>query len=229
VVDLTGTASKGKYSPDDLAKHFQKIEPRWEKSKRRRPKKHFTLAWRRRREIQIILQNRGEELPAHIIDDLVHEKAQILGDSLGLTAKEREMLKITTIRPYDQTVEEREALRKARKRERDRERQRQRRQPRAEYLAANHLSRTRPWEAEGITRRTWERRRNKRVASPSPTTYSSMVVDAPASVERTVQAFPFTTTVGYLLRLYQYRQLTSGKLIEAVPGLAACSELRRVA
>ena len=36
---------------------------------------------------------------------------------------------------------------------------------RAEYLEANNLSKTKPWEAEGISRRTWERRRNKVDAS----------------------------------------------------------------
>ena len=32
---------------------------------------------------------------------------------------------------------------------------------RAEYLESNNLSRDQPWIAEGISRRTWERRRNK--------------------------------------------------------------------
>lgn len=45
--------------------------------------------------------------------------------------------------------------------------------PRADYLAKNRLSRSKPWQQEGISRRTWERRRARGtiggsfVASPS--------------------------------------------------------------
>lgn len=34
-------------------------------------------------------------------------------------------------------------------------------QPRAEYLADHSLSRDKPWLSEGISRRTWERRRKR--------------------------------------------------------------------
>ncbi len=44
--------------------------------------------------------------------------------------------------------------------------------PREDYLASLP-SRQRPWEAESISRRTWERRRSKRVASPLPTIVSN--------------------------------------------------------
>jgi putative DNA primase/helicase len=52
------------------------------------------------------------------------------------------------------------------KRERDRVRKATRRRaggavPRPEYLAHNALSRTKPWEHEGVSRRTWERRRGR--------------------------------------------------------------------
>ncbi len=58
------------------------------------------------------------------------------------------------------------------RRAKDRDRQRRKRRkagvkPRKVYLAGA-LSQSKPWEAEGISRRTWERRRAKsRVASPS--------------------------------------------------------------
>ena len=42
----------------------------------------------------------------------------------------------------------------------ERRRRKKRQTPRAEWLARS-LSRTKPWEAEGISRSTWERRRNK--------------------------------------------------------------------
>jgi len=71
------------------------------------------------------------------------------------------------------------------KRERDRERKMARRRaagavPRADYIAKNDLARTKPWEQEGISRRTWERRRARgtmggsSVASPSATAAGSL-------------------------------------------------------
>jgi hypothetical protein len=97
------------------------------------------------------------------IDGLCPIKAQELGDRLQLTAAERTELHITTIAPCDQTPKQRAALRKERRRQYDRERQRRKREAkagmsRAQYLAASK-SRTRPWEAEGVSRRTWYRRR----------------------------------------------------------------------
>jgi hypothetical protein len=38
---------------------------------------------------------------------------------------------------------------------------------REQYLAENHLSRTKPWQAEGISRRTWYRHRKAGGTSPS--------------------------------------------------------------
>ena len=50
---------------------------------------------------------------------------------------------------------------------------------RAEYLEANNLSRTQPWLTEGISRRTWERRR-KRDASLAAI-HKSNALDRPAA------------------------------------------------
>lgn len=106
------------------------------------------------------------------------EKADELGLQLGLTYEERAYLKITTIGACDVSKAERSRLRKERKRERDKLRARDRRlargaQTREEYIA-NSLTTQRPWAAEGISRRTWERRREGRcVVGPSPTIESN--------------------------------------------------------
>jgi hypothetical protein len=68
-------------------------------------------------------------------------------------------LKIVTIGACDLLKAERTARRKAKARQRDEARRRTAgAETRAEY-ETNSLSKTRPWEAEGISRRTWERRR----------------------------------------------------------------------
>jgi hypothetical protein len=84
-------------------------------------------------------------------------KARSLGDRLGLRDAERTALDIRTIRPIDITDE---ALHERRK-QKDRERQaRKRRLQRAGKPAP--LSQTKPWVAEGISRRTWYRRQAER-------------------------------------------------------------------
>jgi hypothetical protein len=81
-------------------------------------------------------------------------RARPLGERLGLTDAERTALAIEKIRPIDVTDE---ALNERHK-QKDRERQaRKRRLQRAGKPAP--LSETKPWVAEGISRRTWERRR----------------------------------------------------------------------
>jgi hypothetical protein len=50
--------------------------------------------------------------------------------------------------------------------------------PRAQWLAENLLSRTKPWQAEGISRRTWERRR--RAADQRDRERSRLKVKRPA-------------------------------------------------
>jgi len=87
---------------------------------------------------------------------------------LMVTMAERDRLDLRTIGACDLPRAERLKLARARKRERDRQRQAEQRsktqgQDRQSYEAQS-LSRAKPWQAEGISRRTWERRR---VASPS--------------------------------------------------------------
>jgi len=108
---------------------------------------------------------------------------------LRVSFDERRRLCLTTIGSYDVNKRERARRNKARKRKRDRERARRKRaargaRSREEYLSGS-LSATQPWKAEGVSRRTWERRRARqskdRDAGPSPTITTSMLGDAPAA------------------------------------------------
>ena len=94
-----------------------------------------------------------------LVDRVTHRpikfKAAAVGDALRLTCAERNALRITTIAAVDAPDIKTAA--------RDKKRQQRRlagRKPRAAYLAAS-LSRTKPWEADGISRSAWERRRRK--------------------------------------------------------------------
>lgn len=76
-----------------------------------------------------------------------------------VTREERTMIGLTTIGAIDYA----KAARTKRRKERDRKRKAIKRQasgvkPRAEYLAAS-TTHKQPWKAEGISRRTWYRRR----------------------------------------------------------------------
>jgi hypothetical protein len=93
------------------------------------------------------------------------EKADVLGARLRLTDAERTYLRVTTIGACDVNKAARQRRSKHRKRERDKikataKRRRQGAKPRAEHRARS-LSHTTPWKAEGISRRTWERRRKR--------------------------------------------------------------------
>src|SRR5664280_1858227 len=83
-------------------------------------------------------------------------KARALGERLGLTDYERTALKIRTIRPIDVT----DACLAERRNQKDRDRKALRRQP-ARAAKPAPASQTKPWEAEGIDRATWYRRKAK--------------------------------------------------------------------
>jgi hypothetical protein len=86
-------------------------------------------------------------------------RAETLGRALHVTKAEWLYLNLRTIAPVDMTRNERSQERKLRNRLRmHHKRRREGRKSRAEY-ESNSLSRTKPWLAEGISRRTWERRR----------------------------------------------------------------------
>jgi hypothetical protein len=97
-----------------------------------------------------------ELLASEVEADRRYWKAAELGQAMRLTAAERAALKITTI----QAIDPEETLRIKRDRKRQAEAARRRRlgaKPRDQYLADATASR--PWEAQGISRRTWFRRR----------------------------------------------------------------------
>jgi hypothetical protein len=69
------------------------------------------------------------------------------------------MLRLRTIAPVDMTVDQRRAFSRARyQKRRQAKRRAEGKKPRADYEAGS-LSRIKPWQAQGISRRTWERRR----------------------------------------------------------------------
>ncbi|WP_431321656.1 hypothetical protein [Rhizobium sp. YTU87027] len=89
--------------------------------------------------------------------------ADAVAKMLFVTLAERNALSLKTIGACDTSSADRQKLARESKRNRDRKRQEQKRRlegrvPRASYQAAStdHL---RPWEAEGVSRRTWYRRR----------------------------------------------------------------------
>jgi hypothetical protein len=110
-----------------------------------------------------------------------HLSADNLARFLAVTYEQRQALGLTTIGSVNVKKRARKEMLKLRKR---RALERKRRASgvlaRAEYEAKS-LSRTQPWRALGMSRRTWERHRNKpRDASVSPPIFLS-TSDRPAS------------------------------------------------
>ena len=112
-----------------------------------------------------------------------HRTADNLAQFLGVTYRDRQARRLTTIGSIDVKRGARKELRKRRDRL-AKERQRRTRgvRPRAEY-EANSLSTSKPWEKLGMSRRTWERHRNKTCdASVSAAIFLSCE-DTPATPE----------------------------------------------
>jgi hypothetical protein len=85
-----------------------------------------------------------------------------LGEMLNLTKAERVEFKIWQILPCDETTAERRVW--LRKRDAEQKANRRRMQgsnSRVVWLMKNNLSKTKPWEAEGISRKTWYKRQAK--------------------------------------------------------------------
>ncbi|MBY5457418.1 hypothetical protein HFO89_13745 [Rhizobium leguminosarum] len=105
------------------------------------------------------------------IEEVIYERTKLrfsdlsadaLGHALHLSYAERSALNIRTIGAFDVPKRKRAKLQKEKRRQRDRARKEEQRRAagalsRADYLA-NSFSQARPWEAFGISRRTWERR-----------------------------------------------------------------------
>src|SRR5262249_23282753 len=108
-------------------------------------------------------------------DDIPHcWSADRVAKYLGVTYAQRQALGLTTIGSIDIGRRSRTVLRKRRACRREERRRRATGAiPRAEYEAKS-LSATKPWKELGISRRTWERRRNKaRDASPCAANFLS--------------------------------------------------------
>lgn len=98
-----------------------------------------------------------ERLLSDAIDHPLRYRADKLAWKLRVTAVERDSLGIRTIGAYDQSAEERAAAAKERRRLRAQERRRAKgAKPRAEY-EANSTSRSKPWDAAGMSRAAWYR------------------------------------------------------------------------
>ncbi|MFI5411315.1 hypothetical protein [Kaistia sp. UC242_56] len=110
--------------------------------------------------VEIETANRNRMLPADAIAHL-----------LMVTMAERDRLGLRTIGACDLPRDGRLKIARARKQQRDRQRQAAKRAEAQvldrESYERQSLSRTKPWEAEGVCRRTWERRRAAMSQVPS--------------------------------------------------------------
>ncbi|MFZ2075737.1 MAG: hypothetical protein WAV38_03605 [Xanthobacteraceae bacterium] len=84
--------------------------------------------------------------------------ARQLGDRLRVSNRERERLKLWTIAPFDMTDKQLKEQRKAK----DRARKRRLSRAVGRKPQERSLSRQKPWESAGVSRRTWFRKRAKR-------------------------------------------------------------------
>jgi hypothetical protein len=112
--------------------------------------------WMEPGERQALLQETARSRPPRFTADALAQR-------LGVTYSVRQFLGLTLIGSIDVDKQERERLRRARDRERGRQRKELMRRakgakPRQQYLAGS-LSQAKPWDVEGVSRRTWYRRR----------------------------------------------------------------------
>src|SRR5262249_18031434 len=90
-----------------------------------------------------------------------HRTADNLARFLGVTYEQRQRLGLTTIGSVNVKRTDRREIRRIRDKVKHRDKRRAAGvRPRDEY-EANSLSRTQPWRERGMSRRTWERHRNK--------------------------------------------------------------------
>lgn len=140
---------------------------------------------------------RAGEIIRPIINRLegrVHDlDRQTVSRLLCVKLSEYNVLRFSSLAPVDLPWEMFQKLTKGIKRRKDRERQTAKRRDagvmdRQQWLAKS-LSKTRPWEAEGVSRRTWERRRKAKSfddAGPSPVGVYILPSDTPATRASTV-------------------------------------------
>jgi hypothetical protein len=104
-------------------------------------------------------ESEREQLISRVLANPLRWRADSLARRLNLTEAERRRLRITTIGAVDLD----KAARLKRRRELSRQIKAAARQAKGAasraYYEAQSLSRTKPWHAQGISRRTWYRRR----------------------------------------------------------------------
>jgi len=111
-------------------------------------------------------QDELDRLITNVLAKPLRYGAAKLGQRLNLTREERARLKITTFRAVGQTADQLEAEREARRRDAKRLKGRKAgAKPRDEYEAGS-AERLKPWVVEGVSRRTWYRRRLSPEATP---------------------------------------------------------------
>jgi hypothetical protein len=99
----------------------------------------------------------AQKLMARVIAKPCRFVADTLAKRFNVTDAERSRMGFTTIGAVDLSKEQRKERRKAKARSRNVRRRRSAgAKPRAEY-EANSLAQTKPWEAVGMTQRTWYR------------------------------------------------------------------------
>jgi hypothetical protein len=114
----------------------------------------------------------AQMLVEHVQQMAIYERMpnnRELGLRMRLTNAEREALKLWPIKPVDMTDEQLAEQRKAKSREGRAARRRQSGVRTRDQYLAELASRPKPWEVEGIHRRTWERRRARDTARSVPT------------------------------------------------------------
>jgi hypothetical protein len=109
-----------------------------------------------------------------------HLSADNLARFLGVTYAQRQALGITTIGSINVGKRARKELRKRK----DRLAKERRRRAQGARHRSESLSRTRPWEAMNMSRRTWERHRNKARDANSSTPICLSSEDTLATAER---------------------------------------------
>jgi hypothetical protein len=117
--------------------------------------------------------------------------SEYLGVILNYTGKEHRRLRLRTISPVDMSRDDRRDFSRILANGRRLKKRRLKgMRARAEYLEANSLSRDRPWEADGISRRTWERRRARAKQVDASLAEIKIRVDVPDLRQRAGTATP---------------------------------------
>jgi hypothetical protein len=142
-------------------------------------------------------QDEVESLLQHLFVTPNYQKlrtAEELGRILHLTNAERERLKLWRIRPFDMTAEQLAKQAKERQRARRERARRKRGIKTKEAYLAELASIPKPWIAEGISQRTWQRRKKKcRDCQTNMSRHESQTIVTkqrthPATTEREVDA-----------------------------------------